>query len=87
MIGARIVIGEAVDADDIGAVREERFRERRPDETGNAGDERLHSFPTKFTSARGTRARQPAGPTVAVERSVDSAAGGKDVPSAARTTS
>ncbi len=38
----RVVVGEAVDADDVGAVGEQPLGQRRSDEAGAAGDERLH---------------------------------------------
>ena len=38
----RVVVGEAVDADDVGAVAEQPLGERRADEAGDAGDQCLH---------------------------------------------
>jgi hypothetical protein len=38
----RIVVREAVEADDVGAIGDELFRQRGSDEAGRAGDERLH---------------------------------------------
>ena len=40
----RVVVGEAVDADHLGALREQPISQVRPDEPRNAGDQRLHRF-------------------------------------------
>ena len=66
----RVVIGEAVDADDVGAVGEQPFGKRRTDEAGDAGDERLHTK-QRPRDAVG----KPARPAVPIERRVDGPAG------------
>src|SRR5207253_4812247 len=45
----RIVVGEAIEADDIRAVGAESFCKRRPDEPGHAGDQRLHGVQRRAT--------------------------------------
>ena len=81
LIGARVVVGEAVDADDVGAVGEQPLGERRSDEAGAAGDERLHdsTVRTRSGSRQGRPSRSSVAWTVVPVASV--------APSAARTTS
>src|SRR5262249_48246582 len=54
---ARVVVGEAVEADDGRAAVEEGAREMRPDEPCRAGDERLHANTSRTRS--GSRHGRP----------------------------
>ena len=54
----RVVVGEAVDADHVGSVRHQPLGERRADEPGDAGDERLHRSNTSLARA-GSRVGLP----------------------------
>ncbi len=55
---ARVVVRKAVDPDDVGAVGHEPLRERRPDEPGDAGHQRLHHSNACLARA-GSRAGLP----------------------------
>ncbi len=59
LVGPRIVVGKAVDADDIGAVRQQAIGEGRADESGDAGDKRFHvnSWQTRSGSRHGRPSR------------------------------
>ena len=56
---ARVIVGERVDADDIGPILEQTLGKRRSDETGDARDQRLHK---KIPRTRcGSRRGRPSG--------------------------
>ena len=59
----RVVVGEAIDADDVGAVGEQPLGERRSDEPGNAGDQCLHE--NNVLTRSGSRHGRPARSSVA----------------------
>src|SRR5262249_24564872 len=77
----RIVVGEAVDPDDLDAVGDEPFGKRRADEPGNAGNQCLHenSVRTRAGSRQGLPLRSSVACTVVPVASVTA--------SAVRTTS
>src|SRR5512142_2471989 len=60
---ARVVVGEGVEADDVGPVGDEALGERRPDEPGDTGDERLHASSPRTRA--GSRHARPLRSTVA----------------------
>ena len=66
--GARIVVGEAVEARDVRAAREERRREVRPDEAGSAGNQSIH-LDKSVSNPVGQAARAPRSPAARIDGS------------------